>query len=274
MEITWKLRLKYFYIFAKAHALAHFNYEEKKNEVYLSSTSVAYGCVWAVGYFLTFIWLLIALSVLLNDTNGEGKMIFHIVNGIELTTITLKAFSLYFLRIIQSRDLVRLINDAIGVNEAINRETVKFQGQHFVMLYNFKMLCLLLQTVLLFAAYFIYVAQSISSTAEKVVSFFIVYIHFSTTVVSGCCVYGSLLFGYDFYYKLNRKLVKILNKIEIKTKSKIQAEIFCYACDELDKISLLYTRISSYVALVNQLFAVQITFELLGSFLMITCSVC
>lgn len=91
--------------------------------------------------------------------------------------------------------------------------------------------------------------------------------------MSGLFFYGSLLFGYEFYYSLNRKLIQLLKKVEVNTKCRTQMESFSRACDELDEISLVYTRINSYVASINQLFAVQITFELFGSFLMITCAV-
>lgn len=101
------------------------------------------------------------------------------------------------------------------------------------------------------------------------VGFLIIYTHLLTITVSGLYFYGSLLFGYEFYYSLNGKLIQILREVEVKEKSKNHIGNY----NEVDKISFAYTRISTYVASINRIFAVRITFESLATFVMTTCSV-
>lgn len=274
IKITWISRLRFFYIFAKMHALAHFSYDKETNEVSFSIVSAVCGSIFVVGYFLLLIFILYVLDELVDDT--DGSVVLYFVNAIELITIALKAFTIYLLQIIHSKDLVLLINNAIGIDQAINnehRQNTKLYGRHFVELYNFKKWCLLLQVVLLWASYYIYVELSGHDTKEMIFSFIIVYSHFSTVIVSGLYFYGSLLFGYEFYNSLNGQVKRILQKIELNKEFRTDMESYCQACEELEKISLVYTRISSSITSINRTFAVRIAFELLGSFLIITCSV-
>lgn len=273
-KLTWKLRLKFFYFFARIHALGGFSYEEKRKKVSLSSTSVAYGCVWVFCYFLLLVITVSSLNEIVDDS--EGSVVLYFVNSIEVTALLFKAFSFYFLRVIQSKDLVRLINEAIDINQTINyeyRENVTFYGRHFVRLYKFKKWCVVIQSLVFFASFYIYVDQSQHGVMQKLFSFIIAYTHFSTVIVSGFYFYGGLLFGYEFYYSLNCKLIQVLNEINADNKSRMQMEYYCHACDELDKISIFYTRISSYVASIDKMFAVEIALQLVTSFIIITSAV-
>lgn len=269
-KIEWKL----IYFFAKVHASAHFTCVEKPWAVRFSLMSAVYGAIWGVGYLLLLIFILTSLNELVEDSDGSVILIF--VNAIELIAIALRACSIHFLQVIQSKNLVLLFNDAIGIFQVIhskNRQTPNSYSHRFMSLYKFKKRCLLTQCLLFWVSIYIYMELSGHSTVEMTFTFIIVYTHFATTVVGGLYFYGSLLYGFEFYYSLNRKLIQILKTVELNTESKAQMERYCQACDELDKISLEYTRISSYVASINKLFAVQVSLELLGSFLMITCSV-
>ncbi|XP_037042486.1 uncharacterized protein LOC119078875 [Bradysia coprophila] len=273
-EIAWKMRLKLFYYFAKFHALAHFKYIENRNKVSFSFVSIIYGLVWVVGYFLLLLIALFSLSVFTEDSRNESD-IFLFVNTLEIVTIFFKGFSIYLLQVIQSTDLVLLINEAIAINQSVDhmhREITYTYGHRFVRLYNNKKCCVLLQFVLLFMCYYIYLKQSGHDAIKKVFGFLIVYTHFLTVVVSGLYIYGSLLLAYEFYHSLNRNLTQVLKKVEVNQISRTQMASYCQACDELDEISLTYTRISAYVGRIKRLFAVQITFELLISFLLITCA--
>lgn len=127
--------------------------------------------------------------------------------------------------------------------------------------------------MLLFASFYVCVELKGGETNEIIFGFLVVYTHFSTVVVSGIYFYGSLLFGYDFYYFLNRKLKNVLRNVEFKRKSRRRIENYCQACDELDKLSLVYSRINVFIGRINRLSVVQITGELLGSFVMITSAV-
>lgn len=272
-KMTWKLRLKFYYFFAKIHALAHFTYCERKRQVVFSFASAVYGWAWVAGYFLELIVLLYSITV--SGMMFNESSVLNFVHALELITIVLKALFIYLLQIIQSKDLVLLINDAIHINEVINveyRKEVNLYGQQFERLYDFKKRCLLLQGVLLFVSYYIYLGQKReNSPTEIIFGFLVVYTHFSTVVVSGIYFYGSLLFGYDFYYFLNRKLKLILRKVEFNGKSKTQS--YCQACDDLDELSAVHTRISLYIVKINRMSDVHIAGELLGSFIMITSAV-
>lgn len=276
-KLTWRLRLKFYYFFAKVHALAHFTYEEKKKKVFFSSVSVVYGSAWTIFYFLELIALLYSFSV--SGMMFNGSVVLNFVHALELTTIVLKALFIYILQIIQSKDLVLLINDAISINQVINftyRKEDNLYSQQFERLYNLKKRCLMLQSVLLFASYYIYLEQQDENNPTEItLGFLVVYTHFSTVVVSGIYFYGSLLFGYDFYYFLNRKLNLILKQFEFDRKSKFRTrtQSYCQACDDLDKISVVYTRINLYIVKINRMSVVQIAGELLGSFVMITSAV-
>lgn len=273
-KLTWKLRLRIFYLYAKVHALAHFTYSAgTKKKVRFSFISTVYGCVWTVGYFLLLIFFSLSIIAPANDSFGG---VMHFVAGTELVTITLKAFTIYVLQVVQSKDLVLLINDAIGINQLINyqqRTFLNLRCQHFVKWYKFKERCILLQFVLLFVYYCLFLGHMSNQTIQRIVGFLVVYTHFLTIAASGLYFYGSLLFGYQFYNSLNRKLIQVLEEVEANEKSKTHLENYNQACDELDKISLAYTRVSAYVASINRLFAVQISFELLGTFIMTTCAV-
>lgn len=268
-RMTWKLHLKFLYFFAKIHAIAHFTYDEKRKKACYSFVSAVYGLFWAVGFFIELILLLFSFG-------DSDSVVFHFVHATELTTIVINALLIYLIQIILSKDLVLLINDAISINQVINydyRKEVNVFGAKFQRLYKFKMQCLLLQFVLLFVSYYIYVDVNGGEPNEIILGFLIVYTHFSTVVVSGIFFCGSLLLGYDFYYFLNRKARQIFKKLELNRKSRTQIDRFCQACDELDKLSVVYSRINTYIARINRIAAVQITGELLGSFIMITSAV-
>ncbi|KAJ6649474.1 putative gustatory receptor 94a, partial [Pseudolycoriella hygida] len=102
------------------------------------------------------------------------------------------------------------------------------------------------------------------------IAFLIVYTHFSTVVVSGLYFYGSVLLAFDFYYLLNRKLKEILCEVEANGKGKTRMESYRKACNDIDKLSAVYSRIGLFMTRVNRVSAVQISCELLGGFLMIT----
>lgn len=269
-KITWKLRLKFFYFLSMIHGLGHFTYEENRKKVRLSFISVAYGCVWVVGYFLFMLKMLSSIDRVVDDI--DGQYVQYLVNVIDMTTIALKACSFHFLRIIHSKDLVRLMNDAIDINQTIDeyRENFSLYDRHFVKLYNLKKWCSLLQSLMFIVCFCIYAAEVGDDIRRIIFSSVVLYTHFYTLIVSGLYFYGSLIFASEFYYSLNSKLIQVLNKINVDTKSRPLIENYC---DEFDKISLLYTRISSYVESINRIFAVEIAFQLLTSFIMITCSV-
>lgn len=272
IKLTWKLRIKYFYFFAKINALAHFTYVEKRREVCFSLKSTFYGWVWVVGYLLLFIYYCFRF----NNFPNERSLILFFVVSVDILIAILKALLIYVLQIIHAKDLVLLINDAINIQEVINyeyREDVTLYGQHFERLYNFRKWWLMLQIVLMFWSCYNNVSHNnIFTTFGIINASLIIYAHFST-VLSGLYIYGSLLFGYAFYYSVNRRLNYILTKIKLYDKSSSQMEIYCQACDELDKISLIYSRINAYVARINRIFAIQILIELLGSFSIIICAV-
>ncbi len=270
----WKLRLKFFYFFAKIHALAHFSYDEKQKKVAYSFISSVYGSLWVAFYFTELTLLLYSF----NETGMmlNGSVVLNFVHATELTTIVLKALFIYALQIVQSKDLVLLINDAISINQVINceyRKEVNIYSKHFERLYNLKERCLFLQFVLLFVSFYVYISLKGGEASEIIFGFLVVYTHFSTVVVSGIYFYGSLLLGYDFYYFLNRKLKLILKNVNLHRKPGTQIECYGQACDELDKLSLVYSRVNLYMERINRLSAVQITAELLGSFIMITSAV-
>lgn len=258
-KVSGKFRLKYLYFFVKLNALAHFTYVEQRKQVRFSSISTLYGWVWVLYYFLLLTFYSFYLSKLLNEETDNLVLFF--VTAIELITTLLKVFVIYFLRIIQSKNLVLLINDAIKINEIINYQDC----HHFFRLYNFKKWCVLLQCVLIFGSYYNFIEQNNSDdTIAKINIFLIIYTHFSTVVVSGLFSYGGLLLGYAFYHSLNRKLINILTKIEVEN---------YYQSDDFDEISHLYSRITSYVTSVNRMFSIQIIIELIGSFVLIICAV-
>lgn len=274
-KITWKLRFKFFYFLVKMHALAPFSYVEKQTKVRFSFISAVFGSVWAVGYLLLLILLLSSTDEFVDDKEGSFILIF--VNALELITIAMKAFFIYFLQVVQSRDLTLLINEALELNQVINyknnRDKINLYGHRFMSCYKFKKRCFLLQILLFCVSFYIYVKQSGQSTMATIFCFLIVYTHFLTIIVCGLYFYGSMLFGREFYQSLNSNLILILNEVELIKKSKTQMENYCRVCDELDKISVLYTRITTYVTSINRIFSVQIMLELLGSFLMMTCAV-
>lgn len=275
-KITWKFRLKFFYFIAKVNALAHFIYVEKRNKVCYSFISTVYGWVWVVYYFLFLTYFLSSLTELVDD--GDGSVVLFFANAAEVITVIFKAFIIYFLQVIQSKDLVLLINEAIGISQMIDskhRESINFYSHRFVKLYNLKKRCIVLQTALLFVSHCYNVVLTGYLTIYMILGGLIVHAHFSAVVVGGLYFYGSLLFGYEFYYSLNGKLIEILKEMEVNQKSRTQFGNFVasQACDELDKISLTYTRIGAFIASINSLFAVQVTLELLGSFIQIASAV-
>lgn len=271
-KVTWKLRMKIVYLFAKVHGLAHFVYDENTNKVRYSGKSTVYGWVWAIYYllFLTLFWS--SLTELVDD--GDGSAVLFFVNATELTTVVSKAFIIYFLQIIQSKDLVVLINDAVVISQMIHSEhseSVNLYSHRFVRLCNFKKRCIVIQSILLFGSHCLYVAQAGYKTINAILGGLIAYTHFSTVLIGGYYLYGCLLFGYEFYYSLNGKLIQILNLIKANTK--LQSKSYGQVHDELDRILFVYTRISVYVASINRLFAVQVTLQLLASFIQITSAV-
>lgn len=268
-KLTWKSRLKFFYFIAKFHALAHFIYVEKKNKVRHCFLSTVYGWVWVVGYFMLLLFFLSTLNELVEGSNRSAVLFF--VNAIEVITVFLKAFTIYFLQVIQSKNLVLLINSAIDIDRMIDANHLKsvdcYSHHRYTRLYNFKKRCILVQCSVLFVSYCFFVVQAGYKTMYIIFGTLVIYAHFTTVVISGLYFYGLLLFGYEFYYTLNAKLIQILKEIEVNKKSRTQIG---KSYDELDKISLVYTRISRYVSRINKFFAIQVTFELVGSLILIT----
>lgn len=278
VKVTWKILLKYFYYFAKINALAHFTYDvEQRQAIRFSLISTIYGWIWVVGHFMLLIFNSFYLDVVLDDE--KESFIFYFVSATELFAALLKVVLIYFLQLINSKDLILLINDAFNINQVISyeyREDINLKGYRFVKLYNFKKRCIFLQFILIFWSYYNYTDQydEISIT-ELINNFLICYTHFSTVIVSGLYFYGFLLVGYDFYFSLNRKLRQILKEIELTNQlsNKLRVENYCRASEDIDKISRAYTRITSYMANSNKIFSIQIAIELLGSFFMVTSAV-
>lgn len=265
---------KFFYYFAKIHALAYFSYDKHRKKVYYSNKSVLYGCTWVAGYSIELI--LLVNSIRFTASRFTGSEVLHFVNITELNTILLKALFVYIIQIVQAKDVVVLINEAISINQVINdeyRPQANLYGQRFYKLCNTKKWCLFMQFVLLFTSFYIYVLLKEPELSEIIFGFLLVYAHFSTVLVSGVSFYGSLLYGYDFYYFLNRKLKFILKKVQFKAKNKARIKSFYEACDELDKLSFLHTRVNLYIAKINRILVIQTTGELLGAFTMITSAV-
>lgn len=198
-----------------------------------------------------------------------------VVKALELTVSSTRVILIFVHQIMNRKKYISTINEAYQLEHAI--KNLCYKSKNFVLnkkclyLLNAKIISVIVQVILTVIAFVSYsrfyrgstVAEYVLQVSKTTFSNFMAQIF---TSIYFC----GLLIMLQFYWHLNHRLKSCTKKMEIISMSnmnKMKMQKYCEISDDIDKISILYCRLTTLTASFNSLFSMPILLTILNDFM-------
>ncbi len=262
------------YQFLKVNGLIPFKFNFDKCRASPSLASLVYSI--AFTFLLTLMTHYVyKLCMLIIDMDED--LVDILVLLVDLTTAFSKAFSVFFLQLVQRNKIIESINAFIKLCEltfdgdVCDKKLIfgKFFDSKLRNSCKIKSLSLLIQIIFLTLAYCMYEYNvSLYYTIQN--GILILYINIVTTVSISVFYCSGMLFSAQFYHILDKKMKKLVDKsIDGGGGGSYNEKYVC----TIEQISCLYEHVTVFTSKVFNIYAFQIITSLIGIIVWILASV-
>lgn len=254
----------YLYYITQCVGISPFKYDSTSSRIYESTLfsfiNLIVGCLVC---FNTFIIQIVTALVWIPD---RPKVVLLVVTYLEAIVECIQNTSLFCIQFRNRKKLVKLINEAFDLTSELKKicPQESLSSLSFRKRFRFKIICKSVQILLLIVTTFqsCLHGNNIEEWFFAAASFLM---YFYPLFISTIYYYGSVLIAARFYEILNLKIENRLADINKNNQSKMQ--LFCDISDDVDCISVVYNRITSFVDSINLYLSLQIVILKFSSFI-------
>lgn len=268
--------LNFLFFIGKVQGLIVFAYETFpvitfKESPFLCTYSIVYTVFIVISLKFFVIKMMLWLQYFL--LYSKAVLIFVFVTESMITAYRL--ITVYLMRIYYREKFRNILSEAVQIHQSLK----EFMNGSFTFDKSFYR-CYLSKVVgisVQFAVIIFLITLSKRLTMDifygDIITFVIVvYMHFTAIIISSI-FHAGMMFVLLFYQNLNQKAMQIFNSINVvqdsHLKVKIKHQLYRRLTDEIDQITHIYKRISTFSKRFNKLFSPQLLLTILNAFYVI-----
>lgn len=277
MSISFNL----LYWIGKINGLVPFKMSYNPTKALCSNLTLAYSLL----YFIAMLYLLPHIQyTVVNKITMHDKLVVTLVFLLQVILSCFQYFVIYFNLIYNRHRYVRLINEAIVIEQYHHQLLAKsatvssvVQMKNIVVgfvcktLYRWKIVAIIVQVICLLIPIYGFTKRShdITMTVKYI---FIVYVHI-IKLYFGLIYFCGLLFSYQMYCILNVNVNRVVNDIVSVSgcigKKQMKMQMYCTLSDCIDEIGVYFVKISDFLNDLMNLYSMPLIVCLLDSFIVI-----
>lgn len=262
------------YYITQCYGFSPFKYDKSTPRIFESNFFTFISLI--AGSFFCFLTISIQSYTALTWLPERPKVVLLIISYLEGISIIIQNVIIFLIHFSNRKKLVKFINEGFDLTS----ELKKICPQELIFSTKFrkdlrsKLISKSLQILLL-----IVTPLSFSVRDNNILEWFYgllaVTMYIFPMIISSIYYCGSVLISARFYEILNSKISSLITNMNTDYKSNpcLQLQLFCDVSDEIDYIAVLYTRIASFVELINKHLSAQIVIIKLSSFVLILSAV-
>lgn len=291
-----------FYLIAKLNGITPFEFNKAKFKVNSSISLTIYCCIFLIIFTILSLCACILIS---NNDVKNTEFVIRLINYSEISFTFIKTIILYIIQIKNRKDIINVINFGIQLEKLLKfikisatlspsppsphqfkiEKAENFYDNKFYYYIKLKGLLICFQVLsiisLIFALHITY--ESIYNTMIYVISWLFLFYSYFPCMIIGTFYYIGMLIAIQYFRILNDRLKIIMIKIneidnncetiysdnnsQLKLNDKMQRT--CNFSDDIDQISILYSKICDFVQSINKVFSTHIFVTLIVSFVII-----
>lgn len=211
--------------------------------------------------------------------DSTPKFILLFVNYIELIFIFVRIFCVFYGQIQQRNLAMFLINEGFWLYNHLAEDLYPdglFLDQKCSYIRSSKCVSIIVQTMVVLMGVTINTPDRIELGLWQVICLAIFSYVYMLAILDTTVFFAKMLVALQFYRHLNRRVRKIVHKVDEMTQQdsrSMKMQMCCDLSDQIDRIAIMYELITKYVNNLNDWFTMQLVVCFVNAFLVILCEV-